>query len=279
MNTQPRVLTMQAFACLGKSSGSTALPVLTAMGLECALLPTALLSTHTGFPEATFLPLTEQMTEIIAHWRKQDLRFDGMYLGYLAAPIQAHLVGEVVSRLAAPGCVVVLDPVMGDNGKLYRGFDDRRIAAAKSLCSKANVLVPNLTEAALLLGRDYDPSPDASTLETILDGLLALGPDTVILTGVPGPADTLGVAGKSRNGKVFTYFHEKAARGYFGTGDIFASVLTGNLVRGESPEVAARKAADFALQCIKTTLAAPDGRWYGTCYEQELWRLGSPDFQ
>jgi pyridoxine kinase len=78
---------------------------------------------------------------------------------------------------------------------------------------------------------------------------------------------------------VFTYFHEKAARGYFGTGDIFASVLTGNLVRGATPEAAARKAADFALQCIKTTLAAPDGRWYGTCYEQELWRLGSPDSQ
>ena len=279
MKTQPRVLTSQAFACLGKSSGSTALPVLTAMGLECALLPTALLSTHTGFPEATFLPLTQQMTEIIAHWRKQDLRFDAMYLGYLAAPVQAALVGEVVEKLANPGCVVVLDPVMGDNGNLYRGFDDRRIAAARSLCGKANVLVPNLTEAALLLGRDYDPNPNVAALDSILEGLLALGPDTVILTGVPGDGDRLGIAGKCRGGDVFTYFHEKAARGYFGTGDIFASVLTGNLVRGATPEAAARKAADFALQCIKTTLAAPDGRWYGTCYEQELWRLGSPDSQ
>ena len=279
MTKQPRVLTAQAFACLGKSSGSTALPVLTAMGLECGLLPTALLSTHTGFPEATFLPLTQQMTEIIAHWRKQDLRFDGMYLGYLAAPIQAALVGEVVEKLANPHCVVVVAPVMGDNGTPYRGFDAQRIAATRSLCRRATVLVPNLTEAALLLERDYDPNPDAAALETLLDGLLALGPDTVILTGIPGPDDTLGIAGKGKDGPVFTYFHEKAARGYFGTGDIFASVLTGNLVRGETPAVAARRAADFALQCIKTTLAAPDGRWYGTCYEQELWRLGSPDSQ
>ncbi len=277
MKTQPRVLTAQAFACLGKSSGSTALPVLTAMGLECALLPTALLSTHTGFPDATFLPLTQEMTQIIAHWRKQELYFDGMYLGYLAAPVQAALVGEVVEKLAAPGCIVVVDPVMGDNGKPYRGFDDRRIAATKSLCRKARVLLPNLTEAALLLGCDYDPDPNADALEAILDGLLALGPETVILTGVPGPDDRLGIAGKTRGGEIFTYFHEKAARGYFGTGDIFASVLTGALVRGETPEAAAHKAADFALQCIKTTLTAPDGRWYGTCYEQELWRLGSPE--
>lgn len=276
MKTQPRVLTVQAFACLGKSSGSTALPVLTAMGLECALLPTALLSTHTGFPEATFLPLTQQMTEIIAHWRKQALQFDGIYLGYLAAPVQAALAGEVLARLAAPGCIVVVDPVMGDNGQPYRGFDAGRIAATGSLCRKAQVLLPNLTEAALLLGRDYDPAPDAAGLEAILDGLLALGPETVILTGVPAGEDRLGIAGKTRGGAVFTYFHEKAPRGYFGTGDIFASVLTGSLLRGESPEAAARKAAGFALQCIKTTLAAPDGRWYGTCYEQELWRLGCP---
>lgn len=276
MNNQSRVLTVQAFACLGKSSGSTALPVLTAMGLECALLPTALLSTHTGFPEATFQPLTQQMTEIIAHWRKQDLHFDGMYLGYLAAPIQAALAGEVVDKLAAPGCIVVVDPVMGDNGKPYRGFDQHRIAATKALCRKAKVLVPNLTEAALLLDRDYDPAPDAAVLDSLLEGLLALGPETVILTGVAGPDDTLGIAGKTRGGSVFTYFHEKAARGYFGTGDIFASVLTGSLVQGQTPQQAARRAADFALQCIKTTLAAPDGRWYGTCYEQELWRLGSP---
>ena len=277
MNCQPRVLTAQAFACLGKSSGSTALPVLTAMGLECALLPTALLSTHTGFPEATFLPLTQQMTEIIAHWRKQELRFDGMYLGYLAAPVQAALVGEVVTKLANPDCVVVVDPVMGDNGNPYRGFDESRIAATRSLCRKAKVLLPNLTEAALLLQRPYDPDPDAASLESLLDALLEMGPDTVILTGVPGPDNTLGIAGKQKDGAVFTYFHEKAARGYFGTGDIFASVLTGSLVRGETPEAAAKKAADFALQCIKTTLAAPDGRWYGTCYEQELWRLGCPE--
>lgn len=276
MKTQPRVLTAQAFACLGKSSGSTALPVLTAMGLECALLPTALLSTHTGFPDATFLPLTGQMTEIIAHWRKQELFFDGMYLGYLAAPVQAALVGEVVSKLAAPGCKVVVDPVMGDNGKPYRGFDETRIAATKSLCRKAGVLLPNLTEAALLLDREYDPAPNAAALESLLDGLLALGPETVILTGVPEGEARLGIAGKSRGGSMFTYFHEKAPRGYFGTGDIFAAVLTGGLVQGEAPEAAARRAADFALQCIKTTLAAPDGRWYGTCYEQELWRLGSP---
>ncbi len=276
MNNQPRVLTVQAFACLGKSSGSTALPVLTAMGLECALLPTALLSTHTGFSDATFQPLTQQMTEIIAHWRKQDLRFDGMYLGYLAAPVQAALAGEVVDKLTAPGCIVVVDPVMGDNGKPYRGFDQHRIAATKSLCRKAKVLVPNLTEAALLLDRDYDPTPDAAALNSLLEGLLALGPETVILTGVAGPDDTLGIAGKTRGGNVFTYFHEKAARGYFGTGDIFASVLTGSLLQGHTPQQAARRAADFALQCIKTTLAASDGRWYGTCYEQELWRLGSP---
>lgn len=277
MNQQQRVLTMQDLSCLGKCSAAAALPTLSVMGLECVLLPTAVLSAHTAFPGGTKLDLTGELPGILAHWSAQALTFDGIYFGYLASCRQVALAESVLDRFASPGTRVVLDPVMGDGGRLYAGFDDTRVAAMGQLCRRAEVLLPNLTEAALLLGRPYDGAPSPQAAEALLEGLLALGPETVILTGVPGPDNTLGVFGQTRGQQPFSYFHCRAARSFSGTGDLFASVFTGSLLSGGTPEQAAKRAADFVLGCILRTLAMPDSRWYGVCFEPELFRLAPED--
>lgn len=273
MNSQQRVLTMQDLSCLGKCSAAAALPVLSVMGLECVLLPTAVLSAHTAFPGGTLHDLTGEIPGILEHWMQQALAFDGIYFGYLASQTQVQLAQSVIERFAAPGTRVVLDPVMGDHGRLYSGFTPERVAAMRRLCRAAGVLLPNLTEAALLLGRPYEAQPTAETVQALLRGLLELGAETVILTGVPGPEGSLGVAGLSKKGTPFTYFHRRAERSFSGTGDLFASVFTGGLLSGKTPEAAAVQAADFVLDCILRTLELPDARWYGVCFEPNLWRL------
>ena len=273
MTKQPRVLTAQAFACLGKSSGSTALPVLTAMGLECGLLPTALLSTHTGFPEATFLPLTQQMTEIIAHWRKQDLRFDGMYLGYLTAPIQAALVGEVVEKLANPHCVVVVDPVMGDNGKLYHGFDNEFVEKMYTLCSYADIICPNVTEACFLTGIPYKELPDEDYALGLARKLKSTGAGTIVITGIVRGDEYGALCYDAATDKFHTHYRSRIPGVYCGTGDIFASVLSSTLTIGKSLEEALDAAIDFVHDSILNTQDEKEKYYYGVKFEQCLGKL------
>ncbi|MBQ9980228.1 MAG: pyridoxamine kinase [Oscillospiraceae bacterium] len=270
MDNQKRVITVQDISCIGKCSATVALPILSAMGAECALLPTAVLSTHTGgFSGFTFLDLTEELDKIVEHWKKESFKFDGIYSGYLASPAQVKQVENLIDDFGPHGAVAVIDPVMADHGKLYTGFTQEHVEAMAGLCGKADIVLPNLTEATLMLGMEYTPDGYGQDyVDAILEGLAALGAKVPVLTGVNYGDGRLGIMGiDTRSGEKFSYFHEKIDQSFHGTGDIFASAFTGALMRGESLESCCKTAADFTVECIKNTMDTPKDRWYGVRFE------------
>ena len=270
MDNQKRVITVQDISCIGKCSATVALPILSAMGAECALLPTAVLSTHTGgFSGFTFLDLTEELDKIVEHWKKESFKFDGIYSGYLASPAQVKQVENLIDDFGPHGAVAVIDPVMADHGKLYTGFTQEHVEAMAGLCGKADIVLPNLTEATLMLGMEYTPDGYGQDyVDAILEGLAALGAKVPVLTVVNYGDGRLGIMGiDTRSGEKFSYFHEKIDQSFHGTGDIFASAFTGALMRGESLESCCKTAADFTVECIKNTMDTPRDRWYGVRFE------------
>lgn len=264
-----RILTMQDISCLGQCSGSVALPVLSACGHETCLIPSALLSTHTGqFQGYTFLDLTEQIPGIIDHWRREGIMFDALYTGYLGSARQAQFAREMIAALLRPEARIIVDPAMADNGKLYAGLDNDCVDAMRTLCAAADVILPNLTEACLLTGIGYREDWDGDYISRLLDALIELGAKSVVLTGVLFPWNTTG--GIIANGKERKYFrHRRVDRMFHGTGDVFAAAFTGAFLRGLSLEDAAGLAARFTLRSIENTENDPD-HWYGVKFETAL---------
>ena len=266
-----RVLTIQDISCVGQCSLTVALPVLSACGLEACVLPSAVLSSHTAFPGATFRDLTEDMPKIAAHWKAADIRFDAVCSGYLGSTKQMEYVADIFETLGKDGCVRIVDPAMADHGKLYRGFEQPFVEAMKDFCVKADYLMPNVTEACLLTDTPYREVVDKVFLEEILRKLLSLGPKCVILTGAAVEPHMTGVA-VAEGDCIQFYSHEKMAESRHGTGDLFAAVFTGALMRGKTSMEAARMAGDFVAECIRKTLENP-GHWYGTTFELALPKL------
>ena len=268
----PRILTVQDISCVGQCSLTVALPIISACGVETAILPSAVLSTHTaGFKGFTFRDLTDDIPGIMAHWERESIRFDAIYTGYLGSTRQIALVGEMFERLAAPDCVRIVDPAMADHGVLYTGFDAAFAKEMAGLCGKADVVVPNITEAAMMVDMPFVASGyDESYIRALMDKVLALGAGAVVITGVSYREGELGVAVLRRgDAEISYYFHERLAKNSHGTGDIFASAFTGALVRGRSLLDAARIAADFTLAGMKATIDDEE-HWYGTKFEQAL---------
>jgi pyridoxine kinase len=260
----------------GRCSLTVALPVLSAAGIQTSVIPTAVLSTHTGgFDGYTFRDLSDDILPMARHWNSLGLRFDAVYTGFLGSAAQVDLVLSALPLLRGrPDAVVVVDPVMADFGKLYTIFDDRFPAAMRRLCAEADVIVPNLTEAALLLGEPYREGPfDRADVEALLGGLAALGPDRIVLTGV-SCADDPGVIGAASldaaSGAVAYAGSERVEPMYHGTGDVFASVLTAALINGLALAEASRVAVDFTVESlIRTKEAGTDNR-FGVEFEPLL---------
>lgn len=264
-----RILTIQDISCVGQCSLTVALPILSACGVETGILPSAVLSTHTGgFTGYTFRDLTEDIPAIAAHWKKEGIRFDAFYTGYLGSARQIAYVKEIFGTLGKPGAIAIVDPAMADFGRLYTGFDEGFVAEMTSLCAAADVILPNLTEACLMTGTPYREEVDEVFIDALLQKLAALGAKTVILTGIGFRPDETGVMVYS-GGKKQHYVHQRIARGCHGTGDVFASAFTGAVLRGRDYYDAARIAADFTLRCIENTLA-DEGHWYGVDFESVL---------
>ena len=257
-----QVLSVQDLSCVGKCSLTVALPVISAMGCTCSVLPTTLLSTHTGFPEPYRKSLTEDMDRICNHWQRIGAEFDAVSVGYLCDPSQTAAVERLLDTF---GGIRVIDPVMGDHGKLYRSITPEHVDAMKRLCRKGTVLLPNLTEAALLTGLPYRETPTEEACEQLLAGMSEFGAETVILTGV-SRQDELGFAGIHK-GKAFSFFAPKVPRQCHGTGDLFAAVVTGALVQGKTPVQAATLAARFVARAIRAT---PEATPFGVTFEGEL---------
>lgn len=257
-----RVLSVQDLSCLGKCSLTVALPVLSAMGCAATALPTTLLSTHTAFPQPHRVSLTDSLESICRHWQTIGAEFDAVSVGYLA---DAGQVKEVQAVLDAFPCLQVIDPVMGDHGKLYKSLDESHIEAMKTLCRRGNVLLPNVTEAALLTGLPYRQTTDADYYRQLLAGMAQFGADAVVITGVTLAEDALGFIG-IQNGQEFSYQAKRLGKQCHGTGDLFAAVVTGSLARGTDMQKAATLAARFVEQVLQATPSAtPFGVEFEAC--------------
>ena len=267
-----RIITVQDISCVGKCSLTVALPVISAMGVEACVLPTAVLSTHTAFKGFTFRDLTADISNITAHWKQEKIGFDAIYTGYLGSFEQIELMHSLISDFGSGSTRVIVDPCMGDNGALYSGFTPDFAKAMAGLCSKADVIVPNLTEASFMLGIPYVESGYTKEyIEDLVQKLAGLGARRVVLKGVSFDDKKLGIVSyDSQTQKISWYFHEKMPQSFHGTGDIFASVLTGALVRGFELQEACRLAADFVVEAIRATLSHKDYNWYGVDFESAI---------
>ena len=264
-----RVLTIQDISCVGQCSLTVALPILSACGLETAVLPSAVLSTHTAFKEGwTFRDLTDDMPAIAAHWKRENIAFDAVYSGYLGSKKQVACVKDIMDGYLKCGGVRVVDPAMADNGKLYAGFDMDFVAAMGSLAFSADIILPNITEACLLTGEEYREKYDESYIAALLRKLTEKGAKSVVLTGVSYDDKTTGVVVLEK-GKTSYYRHLKYPKGSHGTGDVYASAFVGAMLRGKSIFDAAVIAADYTLKCIEAT-KDDENHWYGVKFEPVL---------
>ena len=265
-----RIVTVQDISCVGKCSLTVALPILSACGLETAILPSAVLSNHTGgFKSWTFRDLTEDISTITDHWLEEKVVFDGIGTGYLGSFRQIELVEKIFADFYHEGMLRFVDPAMGDNGKLYVGFDEAFAKRMGQLCGKADIIVPNLTEAAFMLGEKYlDGNYSADDIKSLLKRLCALGCPVAALTGVSLEPGKCGVmAYDSRNGEYCEYYSEKLPVSFHGTGDVFSSACFAALMRGQSLEKALRTAVEFTVESIRQTISYEGHNWYGVDFE------------
>lgn len=267
-----RILTIQDISCVGQCSLTVALPILSACGLETAILPSAVLSTHSvGFRDFTFRDLTEDIPAIEHHWQQEGIRFQAVYTGYLGSARQIEMVQDICRNLLVPGGKKIVDPAMADRGELYPVFDMDFVQEMKKLVGEGDIVLPNITEASLLTDTEYREEYDEEYICGLVDGIHRLGAGTVVLTGVSYDAQSTGVL-VSEQGKQTYYRHELLDRGCHGTGDVYASSFVGAYMHGKTVPEAARIAADYTLACIKNTLDDPD-HWYGVKFEPVLWEL------
>ena len=259
-----RVLTIQDISCLGKCSTTIALPVISAMGSETVILPTAVLSTHTMFKNFTVKDLSDQIEPITAHWKSEGVQFDAIYTGYLGTAEQIDQMKQLFRDFRGPDTIVFVDPVMADNGKLYAGFGEEIIGAMKSLCDRADLIVPNLTEATLMLGEKYRApgTYDEAYIHDILRRLAEGGAKIAAVTGVNYDGARQGIVAYHREtGEFEEYFHENLPVSYHGTGDLFASTLFGAIMREKPLAEALRIAATNVLNAIRATMDDPAYRY------------------
>lgn len=266
-----RILTVQDISCVGKCSLTVALPIISAFGIEAAILPTATLSTHTAFSGFTFHDLTDDIEPILRHWQDQKIGFDGIYTGYLGSSRQIDLVLDIFRDFGA-GKLKFVDPAMGDNGKLYTGFDREFAREMARLCAAADIIVPNLTEACFMLGKPYIAEGYSEEyIKDILVSLTDMGAKIAVLTGIGFSPDMLGCyVYDSETGEFFCDYNERKAQSFHGTGDIFASVCFSEMIKGRTPEEASATAADFVCDCIDATVNDETPIWYGVHFEKVL---------
>lgn len=267
-----RIVTVQDISCVGKCSLTVALPIISAMGTEAAVLPTAVLSTHTMFKGFTFCDLTDEIEPISSHWKKENMDFDAVYTGYLGSARQIALTKDLISKFKGEDTLVLVDPAMADGGRMYTGFEKSFALEMATLCSVADIIVPNLTEASFMLGEEYVAEGyDEEYIKDMLKKLTALGCKTAVITGVSFEKDKLGVMSyDSESGEYFSYFKERIPESFHGTGDVFASTFLGALMRERSIGDSLKIATDFTVECIKATLGNPQERKYGVNFEEEI---------
>ncbi|WP_186565356.1 pyridoxamine kinase [Lawsonibacter celer] len=278
MNCAPKIAVIQDISGFGRCSMTVALPVMSAMGGQCCPLPTAYLSAHTAFPasdNAAFLDLTEQMQRTSRHWRELSVTFDAVYSGFLGSLAQIDLIAQFTADFRQSHTLVLTDPVMGDHGKPYRTYTPSMCRRMGELASRADVITPNLTEAALLLGEDYADAPRSEAgMREWLRRLSLNGKRSVVITGVSLASEQLGAGCFDRESGRTHFAMARQEPGQFpGTGDLFASVVLGDLLRGQTLPHGVELAVAFVQQCVHRTLALGTPTLEGVQFEQLLGEL------
>lgn len=269
----PRIAAIHDLSCFGRCSLTIALPVLSAMGCQCCPLPTALLSAHTGISGFTFLDTTDEMRRISAHWSQLSLHFQAIYTGFLGSAPQINLVEDFLRRFHAPDTLLVMDPVMGDHGTPYKTCTPALRQGLRELVAQADVITPNLTEAAILLDIPYHESQTADASE-LVRALSLQGQRSVVLTGYAAAPGQVGALCYDRDTRqVEAVQTARVPQDFPGTGDLFASVLTGALTRGAPLLQAARTAVDFVGSCVARSVAEGAGKAEGVDFEPLLRQL------
>lgn len=270
MSITKRIVSVQDISCVGQCSLTAALPVLSAYGIETAILPSGILSTHTGgFTGFTYHDLTEEMFRIVEHWEKEKLDFDAIYTGYIGDARQFDLILDMRKLLTKNGLLIV-DPAMADHGKLYPALNEEIVEGMRKIVKESDVILPNLTEAAFLLNIPYNDNPSREEAEQMVRSLADMGPGIVILTGVAYEQGKIGaMAYEKGTGRVTEYLAIRQEKSYHGTGDLFSSVVTANILNGAPMEKNLEEACEFIVRAIKKTL--PDENHpYGVHFEAVL---------
>lgn len=263
-----RIVSIQDISCLGKCSETVALPIISSMGVETAILPTSLLSTHTAFNNFTFKDLSDEIYKIIEHWKKEKFQFDLIYIGYTGNNKILDLVIHFIKNFKNKNNIVVFDPAMADNGKMYAGIDKSVLDKMKEVCKLADYIKPNLTESALLLGKEYKEHYTIEEIENLAKELRKLGTKNVIITGIT-KNNKMGAIGYDGN-EYYSNFEKKYNISYHGTGDVFTSTLSGCLVKGKALDQAITIATKFTTECVRLTYKDKTGTKYGVNFEEAI---------
>ena len=264
-----KIMTVQDISCYGQCSITVALPILSRYGIETAILPSAVLSTHTsGFKNFTVLDLTDEMPTIINHWINEGIKFDAIYTGYIGDVRQFDLILDCKDKLLNENGLFIVDPAMADHGKLYPALNDDIIEGMKKICKVADYIIPNITEACFLTNYTYKEAYDDDYINQLIDGLYKLGAKNVILSGVSYEQDKIGAIAYDGNNKV-SYFSQKQAKSYHGTGDIFSSIIVANILNNKSMDDNLKDSVEFIIKCIKQTVNDNDHS-YGVKFEEVM---------
>lgn len=269
---QKKVLAIHDISCVGRCSLTVALPILSCAGIETSVLPTAILSTHTGeFQGFTYRDLSPDIPPMLHHWDSLSLAFDGLYSGFLGSFEQIALIEGLFRRYQTGNTLIMVDPAMADNGKLYQTYTRQMAQGTKRLCAVADIIVPNMTEAAILLDRPYEENCTEIEIESMLESLGAMGPRYVVLTGITFKEGMLGIAAFDKHTKELSYaFQARLPHTFFGTGDVLASAILSAMLRNHSLESAVQIASDFVSEAIGHTLENKTALRYGVAFEQAL---------
>lgn len=261
-----RILTIQDISCVGQCSMTVALPILSVCGHETCILPTAMLSTHTGgFGKPVVVHMGEALEGMWKHWKENQICFDAILVGYLGNVTAIEVAEQILEELLSPEGISIVDPAMADHGKLYSGFDESYAKAMERLCRKADIILPNITEAAMFAKMPYQHSLDEVYVRQLLERIQH---PCVILTGVGFHPGETGAA-VYRDGKTEYYIHPRADKNFHGTGDMFAASFTGALMQEKTLLESVKIAADFVCKSIDNTCAEP-AHWYGVKFETAL---------
>ena len=278
-NKVKKVAAVHDLSGVGRVSLTVVIPILSSMGFQACPLPTAVLSNHTQYPDFSFLDLTDEMPKIIKEWERLGVEFDAIYTGYLGSPRQARIVSGFINDFRRADSLVVVDPVLGDNGRLYATFDETMVKEMQHLITEADVITPNLTELFYMLDLPYKEENSDEELKHYLRCLSDKGPQIVIVTSVPVPAEPH---------KTSVYAYNRVGNRYWkitcpylpahypGTGDTFTSVITGSLLQGDSLPIALDRATQFILQGIRATFGYEYDNRDGILLEKVLHNLDMP---